>query len=231
MDSMILRGNELFKDCGFPYYICGGFALELFAGKSWRAHFDLDISAFQEDKRKVVAHLMQNGWSVYKSVSEPDDYKGILLEGPEDTAIDTVRTLWALRDDYLPAPTLKTGEDRTYQFEFIPGSSQTKFNFIEIVLDHKYKDEFVLNKDKGITRELDKAILYADSVPYMAPELVLFLKSHKGYTTHVFHKEKTPQDFKEMMPMLPDESKKWLKEAIATAYEDGASWIVDMLSQ
>ena len=229
MDNMILKGNELFKNCGFQYYICGGFSLELFVGKPWRSHFDLDISVFQEDKRRVVAHLMQAGWSVYKSVSQPDDYKGILLEGPEDTALEMVRTLWAIKDGYLPTPTLKTDEARTYKFNFVPGSHQTQFNFIEIVLDHKDGDNFVLNKDKGIIRELDKAILYSDGVPYMAPELVLFSKSNKIYSTHVFHKEKTPQDFKEVMPLLSEESKKWLKKAINIVYPEGTDWLAEAI--
>ena len=72
-----------------------------------------------------------------------------------------------------------------------------------------------------MTRSLDKAILFADGVPYMAPELVLFLKSKPVYFTHEFHKEKTPKDFAEVMPHLPDESRVWLEEAFAVAYPYG----------
>jgi len=88
----------------------------------------------------------------------------------------------------------------------------------------------VLNKDKGIVRELSKAILYADGMPYMAPELVLFLKSHQVYSTNVFHKEKTPQDFSEVLPLLPQESRQWLTEALATAYPDGYEWLEKLLT-
>jgi len=59
MHRLITEGNALFKNGGFPYYICGGFALELFTGKTMRAHSDLDISVFYENKRNVVA-LLQN---------------------------------------------------------------------------------------------------------------------------------------------------------------------------
>ena len=103
-------------------------------------------------------------------------------------------------------------------------------NFIEIVLDAREGNNFVLNKDKNIIRSMDKAILFAEGVPYMAPELVLFLKSPQAYFIHEFHKEKTPRDFMEIMPHLPEESRVWLKKAIATANPSGHEWLAGLLN-
>jgi len=226
MNNLIIEGNNLFKDCSFPYYVCGGFALELFVGKSMRAHGDLDISVFYENKRDVAALLHSNGWDIYKRVFEPGSLGGITpLVDANDSKLDEVRTIWAMKQgSHLPP---KPRNDGTYIYDFeILSHEQKGFNFIEVVLDYNDGDHFVCGKDKKIARKLDKAILFSDEgVPYMAPELVLFLKSPQVYSTHEIHRKKTPADFKAVFPLLPDESKKWLIDALDTTYTDGYEWL------
>ena len=221
MDKLILAGNELFKDCGFPYYICGGFALELFLGKKMRPHSDLDISVFEENRQDVVELLLADGWSVYHRAK----YQTQIFTG-DDPLVQDVRVIWAIK---LGSPLIVKpleGEENLYDFEIL--KSQTEFNFIEIVIDTKDEHNFLLGKqlggDKFISRALDKAILSKDGIPYMAPEVVLFLKSHPVYLTHEFHKEKTPGDFAAIIPALPDESRQWLVKALEVAYPEGNSW-------
>jgi len=229
MNELITQGNELFKNCGFPYYICGGFALEMFAGKSMRSHSDLDISIFHENKRDVVALLQNNGWNVYKRVFEPGSIGGLTpIADANDDKLDNIWTLWAIKPGSHLIPKLRDGETDLYDFEIL-ADAQTNFNFIEIVLDHKEGNNFVCGKSKNVVRELDKAILYNDGVPYMSPELVLFLKSPQVYTTHEFHKQKTPADFKAVSPLLPDESKQWLMNALDIAYPDGYEWLKGLI--
>lgn len=229
MNELITKGNELFKNCGFPYYVCGGFALELFVGKTMRPHSDLDISVFHENKRDVVVLLQRDGWDVYKRVFEPGSMGGITpIADANDSKMDEIRVIWAIKPGSHLVPKAREGETDIFDFEIL-SHAQTDHNFVEIVLDHRDGDEFVCGKDKNITRKLDKAILHKDGVPYMAPEVVLFLKSPQIYLTHEIHREKTPADFKAIMPLLPDESRLWLMDALDKAYPDGYGWLEDLL--
>ena len=230
MNELISKGHDLFKDCGFTYYICGGFALELFVGKEMRPHSDLDISIFHEDRHNVVDFLQRNGWRVYKRVFEPGSWGGITpIVNANDPKLDDIRNIWAMKKGSHLNPKLREGEDDLYDFEIL-SKEQVDFNFIEMVLDNKENGGFVCNKSKTVVRELDKTILYTDcGVPYLAPEIILFLKSSKTYTTHEWHKGKTPGDFKAVMPLLPDESKKWLINALNAEYPDGYEWLEDIL--
>ena len=58
-----------------------------------------------------------------------------------------------------------------------------------------------------ITRSLDKAILYRDGIPYLAPEIILFYKSDKYSSENPYAKPKTEADFKAAIPLISNESK------------------------
>jgi len=225
MNKLILEAHEFFKNCDFSYYICGGFALEMFVGKTMRKHSDLDVSLFHENKRDVVALLQNDGWNMYKRIPEPGTMGcATPIADHMDSKLDEIRTMWAIKPGSHITLNLREGETDIYDFDILR-DNQTDFNFIEIVLDSKKGDNFVLREDINIVRQLDKAILYNNGIPYMSPELVMFLKSPQVYTTHDFHKEKTPADFKTIIPLLPDESRQWLINALNTAYPDGYGWI------
>jgi len=225
LNKLIIEGHNIFKGCGFPYYVCGGFALELFAGKTLRAHSDLDISVFHENKRDVVSLLRSNGWSMYKRVMEPGKIDGLTpIADANDSKLDEIWVMWAIKPGSHLIPKPRDGETDLFDYEILR-NAQTDINFIEIVLDSKEGSNFVYRKNKNIVRELDKAILHKDGIPYMSPELVLFLKSPQSYFSHKFHKEKTPADFKTIMLLLSHESKEWLMDALGTAYPDGFEWL------
>jgi len=65
MIKIISECNDFFKNCGFTYAVCGGWALELFANKKIRTHADVDISIFDEDRKNIVEFMMNKGWNVY----------------------------------------------------------------------------------------------------------------------------------------------------------------------
>ena len=43
----------LFEDFGAPWWICGGHALELALGRTWRIHDDIDVSVRREDASRL----------------------------------------------------------------------------------------------------------------------------------------------------------------------------------
>jgi len=222
MNHLILSGHDLFKDCGFTYFVCGGYSLEMFVGETTRKHLDFDISIFEENKRDVVTFLQSHGWQVFMPARAAKEL--ILIADANDKQLDDCMNMWAIKPGANIVPTHKEGA--VYQYNVL-AIEQKEFNFIEICVDIKEGDNFVW-KHGGITRQLDKAILYKDGIPYMAPEVVLLLKSPQFYSTDLHQRTKTPVDYKAVLPLLPEESRQWLMAALDKTYPDGYSWLLGL---
>ena len=233
MDKLILAAHDLFKNCGFDYCICGGFALDMFTDKVLRPHGDFDIVVFNENKQDAIKFLQDNGWPVYgrfmdtnKSVTQ---YLFHPVTDPFDCKWDDCENMWAVKPGSFA---------EMYPIERIEGIYSYKiheprlqgFDFIELAFDARNGDDFVVQENPNITLPLDKAILHKDGIPYLAPELVLFYKSDKFSSEHPYIKPKTESDFKTIMPLLSEESKTWLMNAIDIAYPDGHEWLDDYFS-
>jgi len=54
---------ELLRGVEVPWWIAGGWALDLFAGRQTRAHEDIEISVFRGDEDKIRQRL--NGWEFF----------------------------------------------------------------------------------------------------------------------------------------------------------------------
>lgn len=52
-----------FADAPFRWWITGGHALELFVGRSWRAHDDMDVSLVRADVAQL--HAVLRGWDLH----------------------------------------------------------------------------------------------------------------------------------------------------------------------
>jgi len=235
MNDVILQANNLFKTAGFDYAICGGFAFDMFADKELRTHGDFDISVFKENKQAAVKFMQQNNWTVYgrfMEVGKPaTQYLFYKIEDITHSFWDDCRNMWAIKPNCLP---------EMYKFHRLQGEVEVysykpcewcvrNLEFIELEIDAREGDDFVLQENPRVTLPLEKAILYRDGVPYLAPEMVLFYKSDKFSSEHPFVKPKTEADFKTIMPLLSSESKEWLINAINVAYPDGHGWLDGLL--
>ena len=78
MFKLISECNDLLKNCGFSYVICGGWALELFMNKKIRPHSDIDISIFNEDRKKIVEFMLGKGWNVFEHKRDWSDKRLVL---------------------------------------------------------------------------------------------------------------------------------------------------------
>jgi GrpB-like predicted nucleotidyltransferase (UPF0157 family) len=56
-------GREL-KEVPFPWYICGGWALDLFLGDVNRVHHDVDVVVSREAQLDLQRHLTGRGWTL-----------------------------------------------------------------------------------------------------------------------------------------------------------------------
>jgi len=231
MNKFILEANELFKNCEFPSFICGGFALDMFAGKELRPHGDFDILVFQEDKQRAVQFLMDDGWLVYgRFMEEGRPITQHLFYGIDDITDSYWRdckNMWAIKPECLPAVLHKLDrlQPEVYTYQTRKWLVQDELEFIELEIDAKEGSDYMVQENPRIIRPLDKAILYRDGIPYLAPEVILFYKTDKFSSEHPQVRPKTESDFKAIMPLLSAEQRQWLTDAIEIAYPDGYPWL------
>lgn len=63
----VLRVAEELRDMPCPWYICGGWALDLFRGHVSRVHLDVDVIVPRADQLVMQKHLTDHGWSLVTS--------------------------------------------------------------------------------------------------------------------------------------------------------------------
>jgi len=235
MNNVILQAHNLFKTAGFDYAICGGFALDMFAGRELRSHGDFDIMVFKEDKHRAVRFMMYKGWSVFgrfmeegRPITQHLFYK---IDDITNSYWNDCKNMWAIKPGGLPDVLHKLDRlpPEVYTYQSRKWLVQDNIEFIELEFDARDGNDYVLRENPRIIHALDKAILYHDDIPYLAPELILFFKSDQFSSEHPNVRPKTESDFKAIVPMLSEESKRWLLNAIDAAYPNGRGWL-DWLS-
>lgn len=231
MNKVITDAHNFFKTAGFDYAICGGFALDIFVGKELRTHGDFDIMIFNEDKQRAVQFMQNNGWPVYGRFMDFDIPATLTLfykiTNITDPFWNECINMWSVKPGGKPEMRkINRIQGDVYSYEKPVGKWDVQnFEFIEIEVDTREGNQYVVKNMPKITRTLDKAILYRDGIPYLAPEIVLFYKSDKFSSENLNVRPKTEKDYKTIMPLLSTESKKWLLDAIDTAYPDGHHWL------
>jgi len=229
LHKIIYQANRLFEDSGFDYNICGGFALDMFVGREIRKHGDFDLSFFREDKRKVIQFLQDNEWPVYARTELREFF---LVTDPDDDRLNGLENMWAVKPGSFANMVPLDGKENTYTYKIIEPRLQG-FDFIEISFDKRENGYFVIDSEDGkgarVERALDKAILYKHGIPYMSPELILFLKSHPFNMEHEYLKPKTQNDFPAVLPMLSNEQRDWLMDALDKAWPEGYGWLDGLL--
>jgi hypothetical protein len=110
-------------------------------------------------------------------------------------------------------------EDDIYKCD-IDHVEQKNLDYIEFLFNKRTVDEFIYSRNGDIRQMLDKAIMRKNSIAYFAPELVLLYKSTD------LAREENRQDFDLISPLLPDDSRQWLKNALTIVFPNGHEWII-----
>jgi len=235
MNKVILQAHDLFKTTGFDYAICGGYGIEMFVGHEIREHGDFDIMVFKEDKHRAVQFMMDKGWLVFGRFMEEGrlitQYLFHKIEDITDSFWDDCKNMWAVKSDCLPnvLDKLDRLQGGIYTYKSRKWLVQGELEFIELEFDAREGRDYIAKENPSIIRPLEKAILYRDDIPYLAPEVILFYKSDKSSSESAYAKPRTEADFKAVMPLLSDESRKWLMDALDTAYPNGYGWLDGLL--
>lgn len=218
MPKLVLECNDFLKDCEFSYAFCGGYALELFLNKNLRSHGDIDISIFEENRKSAVEFFLNKDWNVYVRTGHMT--LGLITDSKDKRLVDCF-TVWVIKPD---CSRIKldpiNDEENAFNYDIL-NEEQVNLDYIEIIFHAKNNTDYICDKNKNITRELGKAILYSNSVPYLAPEIKLFFDSNPRYMELDYFKNKNCIDFESAAPFLSEESKNWLINAIEKKYPEG----------
>lgn len=86
--------TRLFRTADFPWWIAGGWALDLFVGRQSREHDDIDVGIFRVDQHRLRSLL--HGWDVHvASAGRTRRWEGEPIRHP-------VNDLWVRRDGSQP---------------------------------------------------------------------------------------------------------------------------------
>jgi hypothetical protein len=131
-----------------PWYICGGWAIDLFLNRPTRAHKDVDVALARNDQLAAQRYFMQRGWSL--EVAEDGQ---LLLWGAGEWLALPAHVIWCRHASHDP-------------------------NFCELLFNEIDEREFRFRRDQGITLPRERlGLTSACGLPILAPEIVLLYKS------------------------------------------------------
>jgi len=213
MNSLISDCNNLLKGNSFEYAFCGGHALDIHLGYFTRPHGDIDLSTYWEDRNEIISFMQSQGWIVYEAMG---DGKIHLITDTDDQKMIKLN-IFCVKEG-CSFFNIELIENDVYHCE-IDHVEQKHLDYIEFLFNKRDANNFIYSRNNEIRREIEKAILYKDSISYFSPELVLMYKSTD------LTREENRQDFDLMIPHLSDESREWLRNALIAAFPDGHEWI------
>lgn len=199
--------------CEFRWAVCGGFALDLFLDKNIRTHGDMDICVFEKDRSSVLQYMRDAGWNVY-------EFRGQGKVRPLGSGMtsDHGRNLMCLKDGcdivkFYPC------EDPGMLYHQFFHTGMQEFHYLEFLFNHAHGDYLVMDPEKGLQRELPKAILRRNGIPYLAPEIALLYKASN------FDNPDYQMDFEETYPHLDEEQRGWFLQGMKSLYPQGHAWV------
>lgn len=192
---------RFFSDLAAPWWIAGGWALDLFLGRSTRAHEDTDVLFLRRDVQTIRARFQGQGWDIQEAghpTTRPDGwpFREWKLGSPLSPAIHDV---WC-----RPNPTA------AWAFQFMVADADA--------------DEWVFRRDSRIRRPLAGIGLQtADGLSYLAPEIQLLFKAKAL-------RPKDEADFAQVLPSLDRERREWLTQALLLVHP-GHPWLLRLSDQ
>lgn len=207
MNDLIYNTQKLLDNQGFDYAFCGGYGIELFLDKSIREHKDIDISASWNDRDKIIDFFLNLGWNIYELCGNSLVHKITDI----NHQLKIKRNIFCSKNDCDLYRLEKTNEENIFYLEFF-NKNLEELNFIEFLFNRIDNLNFYYSRNKDVFLPLEKAILYNDDIPYLAPELILLYKSTD------INKFGYQLDFDSAMLKMSSHQKEWLNKTLLFLY-------------
>jgi len=146
----ILEVAQLMHGFPAPWFISGGWAIDLFVGEVTRPHSDIEIGIFRCDQRALWRQLP--GWRFEKAVDSSAGGEWVSWEMHEELRLP-VHQIKATRRDGEPAE-------------------------IEFFLNERSETHWISRRHAGLARAVSEAVfISALEVPALVPEIQLLFKA------------------------------------------------------
>ena len=141
----------LFRPAAFPWWVAGGWAIDLFLSTRTRTHADVDVLVLRRDQRSLRALL--EGWDLY--AADPPG-AGSRRPWPAGEWLELpLHEVWC-----------RSRPEGPWQLEIMLGESDD--------------ERWVFRRNPSITRPLESLGRTTDEgIPYIAPEVILLFKAKR----------------------------------------------------
>ncbi|GAA4893337.1 nucleotidyltransferase domain-containing protein [Streptomyces coeruleoprunus] len=140
---------EVFAQADFPWWIAGGYAIELAVGHELRPHSDLDVLVLRRDQTLVRGFLAD--WDLY--VADPPGQGKLRPWHPGEVLQPSLHDVWCRRTPKAPWS-------------------------VQLMLDEAEGTQWVSRRAPAIRRPIDQLGRTSETgIPYLAPEVQLFYKA------------------------------------------------------
>lgn len=205
--------KETLLELDIPWAICGGYALDLFLNREIRKHSDIDVCVFENDRRQIVDCMLSQGWRVYQFLGY-----GKVCSIDFGIESDAGRNLMCIKDGCSLVKLYQTEKADIFWYEFFHTGIQ-QLDYIEFLFNDLENGKLVFNKESGILRSMDEAILQRDGLRYLAPELALLYKA--ANTDNPDYQ----LDYEAVISRLSKEQAHWLNDGLRKLYPQGHPWL------
>jgi hypothetical protein len=198
--------GSLLSDLAVPWWITGGWAIDLAVGHVTRDHADVNVMMLERDEH-ALRGLTGIDIQLIADGQPPAPWPGgrRLTAGPAPVPKPPATGRGRRVGDRL----VLRGGDLPLPAEVIPASAVGAI--------------WVYKKGSHVfTRPLADITRYWHGIPFLAPELVLLIKARPGLDKPGTDNDQ--RDFETALPLLSTQQRSWLKDAI-----ERPSWLKDAI--
>ena len=231
--------RDLFAGLAVPWWIAGGWAIDLFVGRQTRKHHDTDVLVLRDDQLAVQGHLAE--WDLQKA--EPPGILGpwakgeFLRPGVHDIwcrrspqspwslqlmLMDTDGDRWVFRRDPSITGPL-AAPDGLQRFAGSKAGAPARGPVCSAGFSPSVEtlrpEGRTPNEEKPRIAEAHLGRRTDSGIPYLAPEIQILYKA-KAETL-----AKDDADFEVALPMLGAEARRWLLACIERRFPGGHRWV------
>jgi uncharacterized protein (DUF952 family) len=185
-----------------PWWVAGGWALDLVLGHKTRPHADLEISVLAGDQRALFDHLRRWDLRLAAPGQSLPRWDGSRIRSP-------FHQVWARRGPGRPVTPEEFAGDPT---------------MLGFLLEQSRTDRWVYRRHAGVSRPLYQVgVITTGGVPVVAPEIALLFKAKAP-------RFKDQRDFDRVLPHLDRAARRWLASALVQAHP-GHPWHTRLLGE
>jgi hypothetical protein len=180
----VLAAARAMAPLGSPWFISGGWAIDLHVGRVTREHHDVDVLVMRDDQSAVQAALAD--WRLDKIIPHP---QGLMNQG--------TLAPWA-PGERLELPIHQVDVRRK-------GDEAVAF---QVMLGESSGADWIYRRNPAVTHPLASLGFHSLwALPYLAPEIVLLFKA-KLMQAH------DRADFAAAVPAMSADAKRWLRAVL-----------------